>query len=197
MPRKRPDRDDNCLPVMVPRSDKRLVPLPPERVEQLRKHLRAALLDLGKARRLDRVAAPVSPEPAGLPAVVARAACSLCRGWCCRNGGDEAFLDERALARLRLSNPEITDQAIMRIYLARVPEAVYQDSCIFHGERGCTLDRSMRADICNTYLCGGLSAYMRGKIAPEPTVVLAGEGDNRRSPSVLTPRFLPPPVQRP
>ena len=41
--------------------------------------------------------------------------------------------------------------SIELIYLARVPAAAYQDSCIFHGKRGCTLDRSMRADICNTY----------------------------------------------
>jgi hypothetical protein len=187
MPRKLPDRDDDCLPVMVPRSDKRLVPLTPERIERFGKHMREALLDLGKARRLARLAAPVTPEPAGFPVVVARAACSLCKGWCCRNGGDEAFLDDRTLARLRLANPEITDQAIMRLYLARVPEAVYQDSCIFHGKRGCTLDRSMRANICNTYFCGGLRAYMRGHANPEPTVVLAGEGDKMRSSSVLMP----------
>jgi hypothetical protein len=187
MPRKVPDRDDDCLPVMVPRSDKRLVPLTPERVERLRQHLREALLDLGKARRLDRFAAPVSPEPAGFPAIVARVACSLCKGWCCRNGGDEAFLDDRTLARLRLTNPKITEQAIELIYLARVPDAAYQDSCIFHGKRGCTLDRSLRADICNTYFCGGLRAYMRGQAEPEPTVVLAGEGGKMRASPVLMP----------
>jgi hypothetical protein len=187
MPRKLSDRDDDCLPVMVPRSDKRLVPLTPERVERLRKHLRESLLDLAKARRLDRFAAPVLPEPAGFRALVARAACSLCRGWCCRNGGDEAFLDDRVLARLRRANPEITDQAIMQLYLDRVPEAVSQDSCIFHGKHGCTLDRSMRADICNTYFCGGLRAYMKGQNGPEPTVVLAGEGDKMRSSPVLMP----------
>jgi hypothetical protein len=187
MSRKLPDRDDDCLPVIVPRSDRRLVPTAAERVEKLRNHLREALLDLGKARRLDRLATPVSPEPAGFRAVVARAACSLCRGWCCRNGGEEAFVDDRTLARLRLANPEITDQAIIRLYLARVPEAGYQDSCIFHGKHGCTLDRSMRGDICNTYFCGGLQAYMRGRTDPEPTVVLAGEGEKMRSSAVLKP----------
>jgi hypothetical protein len=187
MPRKLPDRDDDCLPVMVPRSDKRLVPLAPERVERLLKHLREALLDLAKARRLDRLAAPVSPEPAGFRAVVARTACSLCKGWCCRNGGDDAFLDYRTLARLRSANPEITDQAIMQLYLARVPEAAYQESCIFHSKRGCTLDRSMRADVCNTYFCGGLRAYMKARADPEPTVILAGEGDTMRSSRVLMP----------
>jgi hypothetical protein len=105
------------------------------------------LLDLAEARRLDRLTAPVSPELAGFPGVVALTACSLCKGWCCRNGDDEAFLDGRTLSRLRLADPKITDQAIMQLYLARVPEAVYQNSCIFHGKRGRTLDRSMRADV--------------------------------------------------
>jgi hypothetical protein len=152
--------------------------------------MREALSDLGKARRLDRLTTPVSPEPAGFPAVVARTACSLRKGWCCRNGADDAFLDDRTLARSRIANPEISDDAIMRLYLARVPEAAYQDSCIFHGKRGCTLDRSMRADVCNTYFCGGLRAYMKGSTQPEPTVVLAGEGDNMRSSPVLMPGQL-------
>jgi hypothetical protein len=172
---------------MVPRSEKPLVPLSPERVERLRRHLRNALVDLGKARRLDRFVAPVSPGPAGFPATVARAACSLCKGWCCENGGDEAFLDDRTLARLRLADPAIADHAIELTYLARVPDAVYQDSCIFHSKRGCTLERSMRADICNTYFCGGLRAYIKGKADPEPTVVLAGEGDKMRSSPILVP----------
>jgi nucleotide-binding universal stress UspA family protein len=56
-----------------------------------------------------------------------------------------------------------------------------------HSKRGCTLDRSMRADICNTYFCGGLRAYMKGHTDPEPTVVLAGEGDKMRSSPILVP----------
>jgi hypothetical protein len=184
MPRRLPVRDESCLPVMVPRSDKRLVPVPPERLERLRQHLHNTSRDLVSAKRRPT---EVSPEPSGFPAVVARAACSLCRGWCCRNGGDDGFLDDRTLARQGLDNPEITDEAITQLYLARVPNAAYQDSCIFHGQRGCTLDRSMRADICNTYFCNGLSAYMKGQTDPEPTVILAGEGDEMRSSSVLLP----------
>jgi hypothetical protein len=58
---------------------------------------------------------------------------------------------------------------------------------IFHGKLGCTLDRSMRADVYNAYFCGGLRAYRRGRADPEPTVVLAGEGDKMRSSPVLMP----------
>jgi hypothetical protein len=169
---------------MVPRNDKQLVPVAPERIERLRQHL---LKVLGDVRTTRRPATRTSLEPTGFPAVVARAACSLCRGWCCRNGDNDAFLDDQTLARLQVEDPDIADEAIVHLYLDRVPESAYQDSCIFHGQRGCTLDREMRADICNTYFCGGLSAYMRGKADPEPTVVLAGEGEKMRSSAVLIP----------
>jgi hypothetical protein len=86
-----------------------------------------------------------------------------------------------------LASLEITDEAVMRLYLARVPATAYQDSCIFHGKRDCTLDRSMRANVCDTYFCGGLRAYMKEQADPEPTVVLAGEGDKMRTSPVLMP----------
>ena len=63
----------------------------------------------------------------------------------------------------------------------------YRDLCIFHGKKGCTLDRSMRADICNTYYCGGLGAHLKSRDAPMPTVVIAGEGDKMRTSPVLVP----------
>jgi hypothetical protein len=178
------DRDDDCLPVIVPLCDKRLVPVPQERSENLRKHLLETLRDVHQGNRRPTA---IAPEPSGFVAAVVNAACSLCKGWCCRNGADDAFLDDRTLARHMAEDGDITDENIMRQYLDRVPLAAHQDSCIFHSKHGCTLDRKMRADICNTYFCGGLSAYMRAKAAPEPTVVLAGEGEKMRSSAVLIP----------
>lgn len=185
--RRRDHGDDDSQPVMVPRSNKALVPVSPARVRQLREHMIKQLQELRAAKHWERFAAPMRPEPAGFAAIVARTACSLCKGWCCRNGDDDAFLDDRTLARVRLANPGMTEQALLRSYLDRVPPTAYQDSCIFHGERGCTLDRPMRADVCNTYYCGGLGAYMRSGDAPTPTVVIAGEGDKMRTSPVLRP----------
>jgi hypothetical protein len=125
-------------------------------------------------------------DPTGFPARVAQTACSLCKGWCCRNGDDNGFLDELTLTRLRVATPDMTEGAILRLYLAHVPGAAYRDSCIFHGKQGCTLDRSLRADICDSYFCGSLGAYMKtGAIAP--IRVIAGEGDKMRTSPVLTP----------
>jgi hypothetical protein len=45
----------------------------------------------------------------------------------------------------------------------------------------------MRADVCNTYYCGGLGAFMKSDAAPMPTLVIAGEGDKMRTSPVLVP----------
>jgi hypothetical protein len=125
----RPDRyaDDDSQPVMVPRNDKALVAVAPERVRRLREHLIKALRDLRTATHLERFASPLRPEPSGFAARVAKTACSLCKGWCCRNGDDDAFLDDRTLARVRLAKPGVTEHAVLRMYRAagRLPGFVY------------------------------------------------------------------------
>jgi hypothetical protein len=186
MPRRDRGGDDS-LPVMVPRNDKPLVAVSPERVRRLREHLIKELGELRKAKHLDRFATPERPAPVGFAAMVARSACSLCKGWCCRNGDDDAFLDDRTLARVRLARPELKERDVLRLYLNRVPTLTYRDSCIFHGKKGCTLDRSLRADVCNTYYCGGLGAFMKSRDAPMPTVIIAGEGNKMRTSPVLVP----------
>jgi hypothetical protein len=178
--------DDDGQPIMVPRNDKPLVSISPERVRRLREHLIKALRELRTAKHWAEFVSTVRPEPTGFAARVAQTSCSLCKGWCCRNGDDDAFLDDRTLAGVRLARPDITEHALLRLYLDRVPPVAYQDSCIFHGKRGCTLDRSLRADVCNSYYCGGLGSYMKTG-ASVPTMVIAGEGDQMRTSPVLTP----------
>ena len=94
----RRDFDDDAQPAVVPRNDKALVAVAPERVRRLREHLIKELRNLRTAKHLVRFASPLRPEPTGFPARVARTACSLCKGWCCRNGDDDAFLDSCARA---------------------------------------------------------------------------------------------------
>ena len=86
-----------------------------------------------------------------------------------------------------LANPNLSKHDLLRRYFGRVPDAAYRDSCIFHGKQGCTLDRSMRADVCNAYYCGGLGAFMKSKAELGPTVVLAGEGEKMRVSATLKP----------
>jgi hypothetical protein len=81
----------------------------------------------------------------------------------------------------------MTDDMLRQHYLDRVPAESYHGSCIFHGRAGCTLDRSMRTDICNQYFCGGLTDYMKSDEPAAPTMVLAGSGKKMRRSPVLIP----------
>ena len=178
--------NDDSQTVIVPRNDKALVAVAPERVRRLREHLIKTLREMRAAKPWVRFASPARAGthwfrgPRGADSLFSK------KGWCCRNGDDDAFLDDRTLARVRLTRPDITERALLRLYLDRVPAVAYRDSCIFHGERGCTLDRSLRSDICNSYYCGDLGAYMKASTSV-PTRVIAGEGDKMRTSPVLMP----------
>jgi len=170
--------DDDSLPVMVPRNLKTLAPISSERIRRLRQHLLGVLRSLHTTMEIGNAASPVRPEPDGFAARVARTACSLCEGWCCKNGEDDGFLDDQTVARVRGG---MSARAVLRIYVERVPEAGYQGSCIFHGKRGCTLDRSMRSDVCNAYLCRGLHDYLASGDVGTSVLVIAGEADKMRT----------------
>jgi len=185
MPSEMPDED--CLPVIVPRNDKRLARVSADRIRRLREHLERVLQDIHATPHVERAASPSSPELSGFPATVARTACSLCKGVCCKNGGDDAFLDYQVIARLRMADSPRGDAEIVSLYLERVPESAYEGSCIFHSKIGCTLDRSMRANICLAYFCGGLTSYMKNRADEEPTVAIAGEADAMKVSPVLRP----------
>ena len=187
MRRQNPDTDDDTQPIMVPRSERTLVPASAERRRRLRKHLVKALRAL-RVMKAPTAAAP--PPPADLGAFVARVtqtACAMCNGWCCKGGGDHAYLDEQTLARVRAEQPDLDARAVLMLYVSRLPPAGYQGSCVFHGEQGCTLPRSLRSDVCNAYFCAGLDAFITGEDFTTPAVVLAGEGGRMRTSRVLKP----------
>ena len=78
-------------------------------------------------------------------------------------------------------------RAVLRLYVERVPEVGFEDSCIFHGKQGCTLDRSLRSDVCNSYFCSGLQGYLTGGDTVTPTMIIAGVGDQMRTSPILMP----------
>ena len=83
-------------------------------------------------------------------------ACAICKGYCCRMGGNHAYLDVDTIQRvLQDGDAELDD--VVGLYLANVPENGVQDSCIFHTERGCALPRQLRSGTCNQYHCEGLN----------------------------------------
>ena len=175
--------DEDAQPVIVPRSERPLGAAEPERVWRLRKHLIAVLR---RARTMGD-STPVRPELTGFAARVAAVGCTMCGGFCCKGGGDHAYLDEATMVRVRASGPRLSARGMLRSYLARVPAESYRGSCVFHGAKGCTLDRWQRSDVCNDYFCAGLDAFLRGGDLAAPAVVNAGERDKMRTSPVLVP----------
>jgi hypothetical protein len=166
--------------VVVPLNNRALVPTEPERVWQLRRHLVQSLRAMRTMKRPVERASPLQPEPEGFIGKVARAACSLCRGFCCKGGGNHGYLDERVMARVRQAQPELDARAVMRLYVERVPAAGYAGSCVFHGGEGCTLDRSLRSDVCNSYFCNALGSFVKGGETAAGAIVIAQyDGDTR------------------
>jgi hypothetical protein len=174
--------------VIVPLNRRALVAKEPERVWQLRRHLVRSLRAMRTMQRPVERASPLRPEPEGFVGQVARAACALCRGFCCKGGGNHGYLDERVMARVRQARPELDARAVMRLYVERVPAAGYTGSCVFHGADGCTLDRSLRSDVCNGYFCNGLGSLVNGGETPTAAVVVAtGDGETHTSPTLRAP----------
>ncbi len=178
---------DSSQAVMVPLNRRALVPTPPERVRRIREHLVRSLRDLRTMKRPEHNASPLRPEPQGFAGTVARAACALCQGYCCKGGGEHAYLDERDMARVRRARPELEARAVIRLYMERVPADGYEGSCVFHGKQGCTLDRSLRSDVCNSYFCNGLRDFVATADGVASVVVTGvGADEVTRTSPVLT-----------
>lgn len=178
------------LQVEVPYREAPLAPVAPERVRTLKKHLVESLRDLRSAKRPERLIQPESVPPSGFAATVTTVGCTHCQGFCCRNGGEQAYLDERTMARVRKANPELDAAAIIRLYTSVIPAQAVAGSCIFHGERGCTLTRALRAELCNSYWCTGLQDYLNYADGRSRVVIVAARNGEGRSSPVL----YPPPV---
>lgn len=97
--------------------------------------------------------------------------CGLCRGGCCAQGGDEAYLSVETLRRQLAAAP--TDAAgLVERYRDHLPERHMQGSCVNHTEVGCALPRELRSRICNRYFCGGLEGYRKtAGVGAAPPVV--------------------------
>jgi hypothetical protein len=175
---------DGSQAVMVPLNQRVLVQVSAERVRRIREHLVRSLRDLRTLKQPEGSASPLRPEPPGFAGTVVRAACALCQGFCCKGGGEHAYLGERDLARVRHARPELEARAVIRLYIERVPAEGYEGSCVFHGKQGCTLDRSLRSDVCNSYFCNGLRDFVATADGVASVVVTGAgaDGETRLSP---------------
>ena len=162
--------------LIVPAQRSGVVAVTAERRQRLRRHI-AALLRRMKAKG-GAGEADETPPPPPAPSAVARQACASCRGRCCGHGGERAYLTEATLARVAASGDRPAPGRILRRYMACVPREAVDDSCIFHGTHGCTLDRALRSDTCNNHYCTAMKAYLRDAPMRETRDVLVAAEDH-------------------
>ena len=115
----------------------------------------------------DSNAPPAAASPSNLPGRL----CGLCGGGCCTSGGDTAYLSAATIQRVMAQQPDLQADQLLEAYLTYLPDKPQTDSCVNHGERGCTLPRALRADICNDYVCQSLARVesaleAAGKVTP-------------------------------
>lgn len=157
---------------IVPMQRRPVVPMPDAVKARFSDHLRALIARaFGAPPEQSSVLRDEDPHPAAIDA-----ACCLCHGKCCLNGGpNNAFLETGDIDRFRLRNPGSTEAEALQTYAALIPEHHVLGSCVFHGQTGCTLPRSMRSDLCNTFLCSGQRQIAEGLETGARSVTMIAE----------------------
>lgn len=103
------------------------------------------------------VAAPTgSDDSPALTAILGRS-CATCRGECCTAGGNHAFLRDDSIERVRSEHPSLDAPSLLARYADHLPARHYRGSCVYHASDGCALPRDLRSNLCNRYVCGGLT----------------------------------------
>jgi hypothetical protein len=169
----------DSLPLaLLPASERATLPASRRRLGRLREHLER---ELAAAIGGDgpEGAAP-APAAAGddAPDRLLAAGCALCRGHCCATGDDHAHLKAEHLRRRLDEQPGLGADALLEAYLSHVPARSYRLSCIYHAPGGCTLPRTLRSDVCNSFLCNGLKDLRdaASRARGEPVLVAATAG---------------------
>lgn len=99
------------------------------------------------------------PDKSAAPTDTIASACATCRGYCCRNGGDSAYINAATIARVLAHQPELQHEDLVGAYVDALPSQSVSGSCIFHGNSGCTLPRDLRSQTCNDYFCGPMHQW--------------------------------------
>lgn len=150
----------------IPAFEARLVNLPQQRKRAFRDRLTQIISEAvsrpGPPPAPDR-SDPGRPDPSQSSELgpVLGSACASCKGHCCRNGGDHAYIEPATIRRYLADHPDQRPRQVLAAYLSRLNNKTYEHSCIFHGAKGCALPRELRSDTCNRHFCDGLRTFQR------------------------------------
>ncbi len=173
---------EKFVSMVVPSNQRKLGKLPTERIEQFREHLDQIMSD-SDSRQTDGQRKNVQTEKSEsalelFPKLVEKS-CSVCRGKCCQGGGTHAYLTPQKLGDIQRRFPEKSVEEIARMYLDRLPETSYEGACVFQGPTGCELNRELRSNTCNEFLCSSVR-IIAARVNPMPnrTIVISAVSDD-------------------
>jgi hypothetical protein len=167
-----------AIPIAVlPANLARLTPLPARRHAAFRAHLLDQIREAAQ-----RPGRPLAPETdcTNIPPAPIAAGCATCRGRCCTQGGEHAFVDFTTIRRFSARTGITAAPAIVRAYLRHLPTRSYRDSCVYHTAAGCNLPRQMRGDVCNQFYCGALLAHWQALIGPGTAKIAIAAADGSK-----------------
>lgn len=104
--------------------------------------------------------------------------CATCRGECCTAGGDHAFLRDDSIARVRAQHPALSESDLLGLYAEHLPVRHYRGSCVYHTTTGCALPRTLRSNLCNRYVCGGVTQLRHALTESGGAQVFVGAADS-------------------
>lgn len=104
--------------------------------------------------------------------------CAQCKGGCCSQGGDHAFVTAITLRRQIDTDPALTPATLLQRYLDTLPEHSMTGSCIHQSAQGCSLPRPLRSDVCNGFYCEPLRKLHRQWTEEIPRQLFVVQRDN-------------------
>ena len=167
--------DPNQYPLLaVPRNDRKTATLPERRKRAFRDRLNkiiSTVMETPDAIYTGTLL-PDAPPPS---AKILGGACSLCRGACCIEGGNHAYLRELTIIRIMREQPSLPPRHLLEAYMEHLGKKTIAGGCVFQGESGCLLPRPLRSNTCEDYYCLPLKQYKEAFDAnpkPEGAVVV-------------------------
>lgn len=152
--------DEPLHVILLPTNTNEVVPLNLERKTQFIEHLADVYDQLETGEDVTNFAYKNAEQPNLTieEEKLLNKACATCKGQCCLLGKNHAFQDIHSLGRYLAMQPKSKEE-LLADFKQHLPEKSYNNGCIFQGELGCTLPKTMRANTCNSFTCKDLQSY--------------------------------------
>jgi len=156
-----PDYPIEQYPLLaVPFNSRKLILLPERRKRAFRDRLNKLISSVTESpQALNNE--QLYPNPPPKAAKLLAGACALCKGACCLNGGEHAYLREPTLVRVMQTDPSLRPLHLLDLYLSHLGKKTYESACVYQGEKGCVLPLELRSNICSDYFCPPLNTFKR------------------------------------